>query len=244
MAEPSERVYVTGLPEGLDDAKVKAIFEAYGTLKDCKSLAGKRAAILNFATMDEAKWVVDNLDGNMPEGITTPVKVEYSWSRTGPGGKGGAPGGAPGGPWGGQQSRPGPYGACGGGGKGGEGGARGSVQMLKRNLISMGVLPGTKAGKGAKLDDSCQLYIKGLPADCSDRDLADIFSPFGAIPPRGIKAMLDGEGQCTGVGFVDYMEAECAAAAVKAINGAMCSDGTSLRVCVKNSTKKGSGGGK
>mmetsp|Transcript_138269 Transcript_138269/g.429844 ORF Transcript_138269/g.429844 Transcript_138269/m.429844 type:complete len:187 (-) Transcript_138269:82-642(-) len=185
--------------------------------------------------MDEAKWVVENLDGNMPEGITSPVKCEYAWGQRG--GKGGAPAG-PGGPWG-QQNRSSPYGGC--GGKGGEGGARGSVQMLKRNLISMGILPGSKGGKGTKTDDSCQLYIKGLPADTSDRDLADIFSPFGAIPPRGIKAMLDGEGQCTGVGFVDYIEPESAAAAVKAINGAMCSDGTSLRVCVKNSTKKGGG---
>jgi len=241
MTQASERVWVDGLPAGMDEDKLRTIFGAYGTLKDIKSFKEKKACILVFATLDEAKWVVDNLDGNMPEGITSPVSVSYAWSRGG--GKGGAtPAAVPGGTWTtpAAAARPGPYTGGGCAAKGGCEGKGGSIQMLKRSLQTMGVLPGAKGGR---IDDSCQVYIKGLPADTSDRDLADMFSPFGPIPPRGIKAMLDQEGQCTGVGFVDYLDADCAQAAVKALNGAMCSDGTSLRVALKNSTK-GKGKGK
>jgi len=235
-APPSERVFVSGLPAGMDDGKLNAIFGAYGTLKDIKNLSQSNSCILNFASLDEAKWVVENLDGNMPEGINQPVSVKFANPPHGYGkGKGGDN-------WG--QNRSYPY----GGGKGGKGGdfdggkGSASVQILKKGLIQAGVLPGT--GKGSK-SDAKQLYIRGLPSDTSDIDLSDIFAPFGAIPPRGVKAMLNPDGSCTGVGFVDYVEEACAQAALNALNGTMMPDGTTLRVSVKNSSKaKGKGWGK
>eukprot|EP00408_Alexandrium_pacificum_P023960 CAMPEP_0171193122 /NCGR_PEP_ID=MMETSP0790-20130122/20216_1 /TAXON_ID=2925 /ORGANISM="Alexandrium catenella, Strain OF101" /LENGTH=107 /DNA_ID=CAMNT_0011658289 /DNA_START=55 /DNA_END=374 /DNA_ORIENTATION=- len=103
MTEPSERVYVGGLPEGISEEKLKSIFSAYGTLTDLKNMAAKKACILVFGSMGEAKWVVENLDGNMPEGITTPVNVSFAYGGAtwGKGGAGGATWGKGGGGGGG-----------------------------------------------------------------------------------------------------------------------------------------------
>mmetsp|Transcript_7907 Transcript_7907/g.17943 ORF Transcript_7907/g.17943 Transcript_7907/m.17943 type:complete len:117 (-) Transcript_7907:89-439(-) len=107
--------------------------------------------------------------------------------------------------------------------------------MLKNSLVNSGVLPG---GKNAKeRSDAQQVYVRGLPPDTTDMDLSDIFGPFGAIPARGVKAMLSPDGQCTGIGFVDFVDQACAAKACQALNGQMLPDGNMLRVNVKNSTK-------
>mmetsp|Transcript_34808 Transcript_34808/g.104075 ORF Transcript_34808/g.104075 Transcript_34808/m.104075 type:complete len:173 (-) Transcript_34808:112-630(-) len=149
-----------------------------------------------------------------------------------PRGKGGG-----GGVW--TPTRASPYGAAGGAFDKGTG-KGGSIQMLKNSLINMGTLPGGKSTKGRS--DAQQVYVRGLPPDTTDGDLHDIFGPFGAIPPRGVKAMLSPDGQCNGIGFVDFVNEAHAAAACQALNGTMLSDGTSLRVNVKNSTKgKGKG---
>mmetsp|Transcript_38727 Transcript_38727/g.120465 ORF Transcript_38727/g.120465 Transcript_38727/m.120465 type:complete len:166 (+) Transcript_38727:51-548(+) len=94
---PSERVFIAQLPAGLDETKFKELFGAYGTIKDVKLISGN-CAIVSFASVDEAKWVVDNLDGNMPEGIGSPITAKFanprenSWSGGGKGGGGGGGG--------------------------------------------------------------------------------------------------------------------------------------------------------
>merc|ERR1712046_128261 len=97
----------------------------------------------------------------------------------------------------------------------------------------MGVLPGGKGGRG----DNNQLYIRNLPSDTSDIDLRDIFAPFGAIPAKGVKAMLNEDGMCTGIGFVDFLNDACAMRAKNALHGAMLMDGTTLQVYIKNTPK-------
>merc|ERR1719264_581619 len=39
------------------------------------------AAIVEFASIDEAKWVVENLNGNMPQGLTDPVACNFKRER-------------------------------------------------------------------------------------------------------------------------------------------------------------------
>mmetsp|Transcript_111095 Transcript_111095/g.324964 ORF Transcript_111095/g.324964 Transcript_111095/m.324964 type:complete len:237 (-) Transcript_111095:136-846(-) len=225
-APPSERAYITGLAKDIDADKLKEVLGAYGTIKEAK-VTSPGIAIVTFASIDEAKWVVDNLDGNMPEGIKEPIAVKFANPQRGGWGQGGQGGGG----WKGERSSP--YGGKGGGGD--SGGKGGSIQMLKTSLINMNILPGGKSSKGRS--DAQQLYVKGLPPDTTDSDLHDIFGPFGAIPPRGVKATLTPEGQCTGVGWVDFVEEAKAAKAAEALNGTMLADGSSLRVYVKNSTK-------
>jgi len=243
MAEvpPSEKVYVTGLPEnGLDQAALKTVFGAYGTLKEVKHLPTAKACLLTFASVDEAKWVVENLDGNMPEGISECLSVKYS-----PAGRGGPAAQKPtgGGGWntgGGWNAQQGPYSGGQGiaqnswGGKGGGVGGGASISMLKQTLRSNGVLPGSKG----TVPPQNQLYIRGLPSDTADGDLHELFAPFGAIPPKGVKAMLNDDGSCKGIGFVDFLNEADAQTAASAMNGTMLMDGSTLGVFIKNSNRK------
>lgn len=245
MSAPSERVYVAGLPSDIDDAKLRAIFGEYGTLKEVKNLVGKNACILNFSTVNEAQWIVDNLDGNMPEGLATPLICKFAKPQ---GSGGGGWGGSGGGGWG-ADNRFSPYGAPGGkggvgggvAGKGGELAGDGgpvSIQMLKKGLLMADAFPGQ--GRGKKTPDELQVFVRGLPADTSDADLYEIFGCFGGIPPRGVKAMLQEDGSCNGKGFVDFTTAEAAQAATS-LDGMLLPDGSYLRVSIKNTGRGGKG---
>lgn len=76
MAEPSNHVLVGNLPADLDDAGLKTNFEAYGNIKWSRlfdSKDGKKYAIIEFQSQEEATWLVENLDGNIPLGLETEV---------------------------------------------------------------------------------------------------------------------------------------------------------------------------
>merc|ERR1712156_996415 len=104
---------------------------------------------------------------------------------------------------------------------------------------AFGSLPGTEGIR----PHSNQLYVRGLPPDTTDADLLEIFSPFGAIPPRGVKAMQGEGGMCSGIGFIDFVEKDHALTAISHLNGAFTPEGNSLFVCLKNSGRKGKGKG-
>ena len=90
----------SGLPIGCTNEQATAIFGQYGTVKDVKVLpvsAGKTAAaaFVNMGTVDEAKWIVDNVSGNVPQNLNSPVTVTYATPKSeraakgfGKGGKG------------------------------------------------------------------------------------------------------------------------------------------------------------
>jgi RNA recognition motif-containing protein len=126
-------IYISDLPAGMDEDTLKALFGAYGTVTWGKVFQGKgkpgSSGIIEFASIEEAKWVVENVSGNIPEGLSTPVTITFKKAKAaGGGGKGfGKDGGKAAllsalmGQFGGG-NRSSPYG---GGGKGGKGGAQG-----------------------------------------------------------------------------------------------------------------------
>eukprot|EP00972_Heterocapsa_arctica_P089463 13189359-Heterocapsa_arctica.AAC.1 len=90
----------------------------------------------------------------------------------------------------------------------------------------------------------CQLYIRNLPSDTTDLDLYELFSSFGAIAPRGVKAMTGPDGVCTGIGFIDFLNTDgpqAAQAAIMTLNGTQMPDGSILSIASK-SPGKGKGG--
>merc|ERR1719473_2332705 len=90
-----------------------------------------------------------------------------------------------------------PYGM----GKGGWGKGGCNIRTLKEGIMAAGVLPGGKVDFNANA-----LFVRGLPPDTTDLDLFHIFAPFGAIPAKGVRAMLGDEGMCKGFGFVNYID--------------------------------------
>jgi len=100
MAAATGDLYVTGLPAGFNEDRVKAIFTPYGPVKSIKVLPPHPqkddvAAIVSMESPDQAQWLIDNVSGKVPSGLTTPIdikkKMAQDWSSKGFG-KGAGPG--------------------------------------------------------------------------------------------------------------------------------------------------------
>eukprot|EP00747_Dinoflagellata_sp_TGD_P168414 gnl/TRDRNA2_/TRDRNA2_194728_c0_seq1.p1 gnl/TRDRNA2_/TRDRNA2_194728_c0~~gnl/TRDRNA2_/TRDRNA2_194728_c0_seq1.p1 ORF type:complete len:365 (-),score=71.56 gnl/TRDRNA2_/TRDRNA2_194728_c0_seq1:45-1139(-) len=80
--EPKDTVFITGLPPGLTEAQCKAVFDPYGETSTVSVMttgaATKCSALIKFTDPDKAQWVVDNLNGQIAQGLTDPIKVKMS----------------------------------------------------------------------------------------------------------------------------------------------------------------------
>lgn len=104
---------------GITKEDCESIFAGYGTIMQCrvnppKGNSQKCSAMVRYSSIEEAGWVVANLNGNLAEGLPDPVVVRFANNPGGKdaGGKGGYQGGGCGGGGGGYLQ----YGAIGGGG--------------------------------------------------------------------------------------------------------------------------------
>merc|ERR1719434_414635 len=86
MAAPNTNIFVADLPAGVDDAKLQEGFAQYGTVTWCKVMASKgkptSAGIVEFGDVEEAKWVVENLNGNLAQGIDTPLTLTFKREKS------------------------------------------------------------------------------------------------------------------------------------------------------------------
>lgn len=248
-APPSDNVFLSQLPLDMTEDKAKEIFGAYGTVTSLRLLQNG-SALCRFGSVEEATWIVENLNGNMPQGLDTPIGVKFANPPKAKGeGKGEKGGFSPYGKGGGKDGGYGGFGGFGkGGGKdGGKGkggkGKGGGIRVLKDGIIAAGVLPG-----GQWSNDVGALFIGGLPSDTTDLDLYHIFSAFGQIPAKGVRAMMDQTtGMCRGIGFVNFIDPACADIAAQSLNGTTMPGGSTLTVKPKdppNPDAKGKGKGK
>ncbi|CAE7795643.1 SXL [Symbiodinium sp. CCMP2456] len=84
---PSDELFVSGLPTDATDDLLKKIFSQYGSIKEVKVLpvaAGKQAAaaFVDMNSLEDAKWIVENVNGNVPQGMAGPVTVAYATPRS------------------------------------------------------------------------------------------------------------------------------------------------------------------
>ncbi|CAE7865313.1 SXL [Symbiodinium microadriaticum] len=81
---PGPTLFVTGLPVDCTNDFCKSIFGQYGIVKDARMLPvlpGKAAAaaVVEMNTADDAKWIVEHVNGNVPQSLTTPVTVSFKF---------------------------------------------------------------------------------------------------------------------------------------------------------------------
>eukprot|EP00438_Fugacium_kawagutii_P033271 Skav213347 [mRNA] locus=scaffold3041:50218:60615:- [translate_table: standard] len=86
VAKPTETLFVTGLPMDCTSEQANKTFSQYGSVKSATVLpvaAGKNAAaaFIIMETVEQAKWIVDNLNGNIPDGFASPVTVVFATPR-------------------------------------------------------------------------------------------------------------------------------------------------------------------
>merc|ERR1711972_496004 len=91
-APPNTNIFISELPADIDDEKLATVFGQYGTVTWSKVMASKgkptSAAIVEFGDIEEAKWVVENLNGNLAQGISTPLNIMFKRERSKGNGKG------------------------------------------------------------------------------------------------------------------------------------------------------------
>jgi len=80
---PSDNLYITGLPLGLDHDTLHAMFGQYGVVVQCKVLdprpdATASHALVRFSTVEEAVVVKKALSGYIMQGLSEPLIVEYA----------------------------------------------------------------------------------------------------------------------------------------------------------------------
>eukprot|EP00406_Dinophysis_acuminata_P081748 CAMPEP_0179244584 /NCGR_PEP_ID=MMETSP0797-20121207/18133_1 /TAXON_ID=47934 /ORGANISM="Dinophysis acuminata, Strain DAEP01" /LENGTH=394 /DNA_ID=CAMNT_0020952105 /DNA_START=50 /DNA_END=1234 /DNA_ORIENTATION=+ len=235
-SEPHENLYVTGLPETFTQEDLTTLFGKYGTITQSKVLGakyGSTAALIRWSSVQEATWVRDTLNGQVPPGLQTPVEVRFAdkgpsqaasgqpqftqWSQT---------------PENVSQT------TSWGGGKGaGKRVPNDPMDMgfIMQQFEASGALPG---GTGYNNQEQIPLYINGLPPSCRDVHLYKLFSPFGPIAPKGVRAVTGGGDSCKGFGFVNFLDMNAAQNAIMIMNGAQLPDGTIMGVSVK--AEKGS----
>jgi hypothetical protein len=81
VAPPKDKLKIDGLPADSTEESVMALIGQYGAISRVKmmpSAGGPRTAIVTMGREDVARWLVDTLNRNIPQGIDTPVTQSCS----------------------------------------------------------------------------------------------------------------------------------------------------------------------
>lgn len=232
---PSDNLYIKGLPANSTDQLLRDVLGAYGAVTstrilethgrsakgDGKSADGESVALVRMGSIEEATWLVENLNGNIPQGLSGPVLVRFADP---PGMKiqkqyRGENQGFP---------------PTSGGGKGGK------DEDSAWAAAPTGVASNSMMNFGGPPAQATNLYVKDLPPSANDLYLYKVFAPFGAI--QSVRAMqLSDNVSCSGIGFIKFTYAGDAQKAIQSLNMKPLQDGSILKVSIKTERK---GGGK
>lgn len=223
-------VYISDLPTEIDDATLNEVFGQYGTITWSKVMPSQgkptNVAIVEYATPDEANWFVENLNGNIPEGLTTPITAALKKGKKNKGDKGGKGWGKSsddGGKFGGKGASP--YGGKSDAGKGKQQaawqptwGGKGGADSGKQAAAWKGAGKGKEAQAATpQYDNSKNVYINGLPAEVDDNGCKEIFGQYGTV--TWSKVMPAKEGKPTTVAIVEFSTVEESQWFVENLNG-------------------------
>lgn len=71
-------INLEGLPADLKHDDIKSILELYCTAATCKVIKNdgfRTLAVVNIADKNEVTWLIENLNGNIPQGLETPIWI-------------------------------------------------------------------------------------------------------------------------------------------------------------------------
>ena len=78
---PGTRLLVAGLPPDISSERASSILARYGRLNRCqvfRRTTHASAAFVFINSIEDAKWMMDNLNGNIPIHMTTPVTIAFA----------------------------------------------------------------------------------------------------------------------------------------------------------------------
>ena len=155
---------------------------------------GNAAALVRYVSREDAKWVVENINGNIPGTLEAPVLVRPA---AGPKNAQANQGG-----W--AAANNGPY-------AGGGGGFQALVEAAGPKISGFAL-------RGEYVNDENTLFIGNLPQDMTSENVYQIFSPFGPIATASAQVDMN-TGTCKGFGFVNYLDGTAAETAIAQLNG-------------------------
>eukprot|EP00419_Tripos_fusus_P059705 CAMPEP_0172927596 /NCGR_PEP_ID=MMETSP1075-20121228/217545_1 /TAXON_ID=2916 /ORGANISM="Ceratium fusus, Strain PA161109" /LENGTH=234 /DNA_ID=CAMNT_0013788857 /DNA_START=73 /DNA_END=773 /DNA_ORIENTATION=- len=227
MAVPNTNIFIGDLPMEMDDDMLKQVFSEYGTVTWSRVLdsGGKpnKAAIVEFADIEEAKWCVENLDGNIPQGLSTPIKVMFKRSRSNDGGGKG----------------------YGGGGKFGSSGFP-SYGKASGGAASLAAAASLHMERLWMAVPNTNIFIADLPMEVDDNMLKQVFSEYGTVTWSRV---FDSGGKPNKAAIVEFADIEEAKWCVENLDGNIPQGlSTPIKVMFKRSRSndgvgKGYGGG-
>lgn len=207
MAAPTDNLYVTGLPAGSDEGRIREVFSAYGgavsSVRILPANATKTdvAAMVRMENADQAKYLIENVNGTAPNGMDAVLSI-----------------------------KPANSGGYGGKGKGGWNSwapwsmeAQWMFMMQMKGKVGKGKGkgfgggPGKGFGKGRGLSDFTadkKVWVGNLPEAVTFRELQAHFNTIGAA-----KFALVMKGKGAGTGGVAFATAEEATEAIAKLNG-------------------------
>lgn len=163
-APPSRDLYIVGVLPDITEDRLKEIFLPYGDVTWCKVLGarmdGKGAALLEFASVEQATWVVENMQGSIPPGLTETIDVKFKHSpdMKWQGGKG----------KGKSKNRFSPYDSTG-------------FADWFINPSDSGSKNGSNERRDITVPASDNIYVRGLPSPYTEEQLRQTFGEYAQI---------------------------------------------------------------
>ena len=77
---PCEQLLVSNLPFNITLTQFREIFEAYGRVVNAMLMLGRGKGYITYSSIDEARWIAENLDNNIPAGLDTFVNIQFASS--------------------------------------------------------------------------------------------------------------------------------------------------------------------
>jgi len=237
MATPSNNVFFGDLPTEFTQEDCERVFRGYGTLVQCKVMPpkapfGKASALARFASVEEAQWVVESLNGNLAQGIDTPISIAFKREKA----KGKGDGKGKNGFGKGKDSY--------GNGKNGYGKAATPAwsPAWSSSPYGNGKAGGKGGDSGAPAKPNTNVFISDLPAEVDDAKLAEVFGQYGTVTWSKVMAS---KGKPTNAAIVEFATVEEAQWVVESLNGNLAQGiSTPINIAFKRERSKGKGDGK
>merc|ERR1712151_356368 len=89
MGNPaSDNLFIGDIPPEWTKSEFEQVFGSYGTVVESRILPPKQegqkgAALCRMGSVEEATWLVENLNGNIAEGMTEPIIIRFANAKGG-----------------------------------------------------------------------------------------------------------------------------------------------------------------
>ena len=81
---PGTRLLVAGLPPDISSERASSILACYGRINRCQVFRRATRASAAFVfpeSIEDAMWMMNNLNGNIPIHLTTPITIAFAIER-------------------------------------------------------------------------------------------------------------------------------------------------------------------